>query len=66
MKNLKLKPNETHTANNNRSHGAGGEWFCFVVHASTQNERSKAKAANVHVASSTFIATVKKDLKYIN
>jgi ankyrin repeat protein len=38
----------------------------FVVHASTQNERSKAKAANVHVASSTFIATVKKDLKYIN
>ena len=37
----------------------------FVVHASGQNERSKAKAENVHMASSTLIATIKKDINYI-
>jgi hypothetical protein len=37
----------------------------FVVHASGQNERSKAKAENVHMASSTLMATIKKDINYI-
>ena len=38
----------------------------FVVYASAQNERSKAKAANVHMASGTLMATIKKDINYIN
>ena len=38
----------------------------FVVHASGQNERSKAKAENVHMASSTLMATIKKDINYID
>jgi lysylphosphatidylglycerol synthetase-like protein (DUF2156 family) len=37
----------------------------FVVHASAQNERSKAKVENVHMASSTLMATIEKDINYI-
>jgi hypothetical protein len=37
----------------------------FVVHASAQNESSKAKAENVHMASSTLMATIEKDIIYI-
>ena len=38
----------------------------FVVHASGQNERSKAKAENVHMTSSTLMATIEKDINYIH
>ena len=38
----------------------------FVVHASGQNERSKTKAENVHMTSSTLMATIEKDINYIH
>jgi len=38
----------------------------FVVHASGQNERPKAKAENVHMTSGTLMATIEKDINYIH
>ena len=38
----------------------------FVVHASGQNERSKTKAENVHMTSSTLMANIENDINYIH